>query len=95
MMRSQYGVLKLAGVRVEVMGDISKRNTDGSWGSPPDLAALIRWVDVGNLNLPAVSLEYKAEALLALEFEAEAHLKEGRLAEALLLRHLLDRHRGK
>jgi hypothetical protein len=83
-MRSHFGVLELVGVRVEVMGDISKRNPDGSWDSPPDLAGLTRWVDVANLRLP----------VLALEYEAEAYRKMGRLDKAELLQCWLDTQGG-
>jgi hypothetical protein len=84
-MRSHFGALELAGVRVEVMGDISKRNPDGSWDSPPDLAGLTRWVDVADLRLP----------VLALEYEAEAYRKMGRLDKAVLLQRWLDMQVGK
>jgi hypothetical protein len=79
-MRSHFGALELAGVRVEVMGDISKRNPDGSWDNSPDLAGLTRWVDTADLRLP----------VLALEYEAEAYRKMGRLAKAELLQRWLN-----
>jgi hypothetical protein len=81
-MRSHFGVLQLADVRVEVMGDVTKRNPDGSWDGPPNLARLTKWVEVADLWLP----------VLALEYECEAYRKMGRLDKADLLRHWLDTH---
>jgi hypothetical protein len=81
-MRSHFGVLQLAGVRVEVMGDISKRNCDGSWDNPPDLPLLTRWVEVADLPIP----------VLALEYEYEAYRRMGRLDKANLLRRWLETH---
>lgn len=79
-MRSHFGVLQLAGVRVEVMGDITKRNPDGSWDSPPDLAVFTHWVEIADLQLP----------VLALEYECEAYRKMERLDTADLLQRWLD-----
>jgi hypothetical protein len=83
-MRSHFGALELSGVRVEVMGDISKRNPDGSWDCPPNLAALTCWVDVADLRVP----------VLALEYECEAYRKMGRLDKADLLQRWLAMQEG-
>ena len=81
-MRSHFGVLALAGVRVEVMGDIAKRRPDGTWEAPPDLATPVRWVDVMDMRLP----------VLALEYECAAYRAMGRVEQAELLRRWLAAH---
>ncbi len=80
MMRSNFGTLQVAGVRVEVMGDITKRNPDSSWDRPPDLTSLTRWVEIADLRLPVLGLEY----------EYQAYRKMGRHDKAELLRRWLD-----
>src|SRR4030042_2753905 len=37
--RSHFGELEIEGMKVEIMGDIEKRNADGSWEPPPALTA--------------------------------------------------------
>jgi hypothetical protein len=77
--RSHYGVLSIAGVTVEIMGDIEKRLPDGSWTPPPDLTAIRRYVNLAGLTLPVLDLAY----------EAEAYALMGRDERAALLRKWL------
>jgi hypothetical protein len=78
-MRSHFGVLTVADVRVEVMGDIVKCHPDGSWDAPPDLTAIIRWVEIAGMRIP----------VLALEYECQAYRTMGRIEKADLLRRWL------
>jgi hypothetical protein len=75
-MRSHFGALTVLGIRVEVMGDITKRRADDTWEPPPDLVAITRWVTLADLRLP----------VLALEYEERAYRTMGRTARADLLR---------
>lgn len=60
--RSYFGQLSLAGVRVEIMGNIEKKLPDGSWSQAPDLrseAIVFRW---NRLLIPVLGLQYEYEA---------------------------------
>lgn len=78
--RSHFGVLMIDGIKVEVMGDIQKRSERGDWGAPVDLEHHKRFIEVGRMQVPVLSLEY----------EYQAYLKLGRIDEAQMLRRLLD-----
>ena len=80
---SHFGALELEGITVEIMGDIRKRVPAGPWQPPPDLAALVRWIDWGELRMPVVPLEY----------EQHAHAELGRLDRARQLGDWLSRSR--
>lgn len=83
-LRSHFGALLLDGIAVEIMGDIRKRDADGAWEPPTDLARHRRFLTVEDLRLP----------VLALEYEHEAYLRLGRVEQAALLRRWLDRGRA-
>jgi len=74
--RSHFGELKIEGVQVEIMGDIEKRRSDGSWEPSPDLGAYMELVAAEDMNVPVLSLGY----------EAEAYEKLGRTERARMLR---------
>ncbi|NPV07906.1 MAG: hypothetical protein HPY83_08090 [Anaerolineae bacterium] len=78
--RSHFGRAILAGVRVEIMGDVEVLLPDGTWRPPPDIPRLRRWVTAGGLRLPVLPLEY----------ECRAYLQLGRLDRAELLRRYLS-----
>ena len=80
--RSHYGAYELAGVRVEIMGDMEKY-VDGLWEPPVDVRLQRRWVQLEGLNLPVMDLRH----------EVDAYLKMGRIERAGLLRDWLD-HQG-
>jgi hypothetical protein len=61
-MRSRLGKLAIDGIQVEVMGAIQKRLPDGSWEQPVQVAEHRHWVDVQDLKVPVLSLQYEAEA---------------------------------
>jgi len=81
--RSYFGELKIDGIKVEIMGDIQKRNKDESWENPVSLEHHKRVVEVEGMKVPVLSLEY----------EYQAYLKLGRTDKAKILRKwLYDEH---
>ncbi|HEY5982834.1 MAG TPA: hypothetical protein VIU38_05120 [Anaerolineales bacterium] len=81
-MRSRLGKFAIEGIQVEVIGAIQKRLQDGSWEPPVQVPAYRRWVDVGALRVPVLSLEY----------EYQAYLLMGRDEKAGLIKSWLDKH---
>lgn len=73
-LRSHFGALQIEGVAVEIIGDIQHRRPDGSWTAPVDIAVRREWVEVDDLRLPVLSLEYEAEAYRRIGREETAHL---------------------
>lgn len=78
--RSHFGALKIDGIEVEIMGDIQKRDPDGGWDKPVDLIQYRQLVEIDELLVPVLSLEY----------EYQAYLKLGRVEKAKMLRGWLD-----
>ena len=76
--RSHFGQLKLAGINVEIMGDMEKW-VNGRWEPPPDLSQHREFVTVDGLELP----------VLALAYEREAYEKMGRPATVAVLQQWL------
>ncbi len=79
--RSHFGELEINGVKVEIMGAVQKRNADGSWEEPVDPQQHRVLVQVGEMRVP----------VLALEYEYQAYLKLGRVERAALLGRWLAR----
>ncbi len=77
--RSYLGKLEMAGVQVEVIGDIQKRSGDG-WDPPPDLASLAQTIEVDGMRLRVLPLAY----------EADAYRRMGRLEKAALIQQYAD-----
>jgi len=65
--RSHFGKLMIDGIKVEIMGDIQKRNKDGSWENPVDLEHHKRVVEVEEMQVLVLSLEYEYQAYLKLD----------------------------
>jgi hypothetical protein len=83
--RSHFGALQIDGIKVEIMGDIEKRSDAMSdWEGPPDLDRVKRYVQVDEMRIPVMDLEY----------EYQAYLEMGRTARAKLLRDWLDGERN-
>ncbi|HAJ32207.1 MAG TPA: hypothetical protein DCK79_02370 [Candidatus Atribacteria bacterium] len=82
--RSYFGELIIDGIKVEIMGDIQKRLKDGSWENPVDLEYHKRVVEVEEMKVPVLSLEY----------EYQAYLKLGRIEKAEMLRNWLHGKHG-
>lgn len=82
--RSHFGALIIAGVKVELMGGLQKRLPDGSWEEPVDVARYRRVVTLGDLSVPVLDLAYEERAYRLL----------GRIERAELLRSHLTKERG-
>ncbi|APW98343.1 hypothetical protein CHINAEXTREME_11305 [Halobiforma lacisalsi AJ5] len=60
--RSHFGALERRGVRVEIMGAVQKRDADGTWELPVDVAAHRTFAMADGTRVPVLSLEYEAKA---------------------------------
>ncbi|MFB6253201.1 MAG: nucleotidyltransferase domain-containing protein [Halobacteriaceae archaeon] len=78
-MKSYLGELELHGISVEIIGDIQKR-LNGEWESPVNVADHRKYVQMKDLQVPVLSLEY----------EAKAYEQLGRNERAALLREHID-----
>ena len=78
--RSHFGALTIDGIKVEIMGDISKRLEDGTWEEPVELERYRQCVEVEGMRVPVLSLEY----------EYQAYMKLGRIEKAQMLRKVLQ-----
>jgi hypothetical protein len=74
--RSHFGVLRIDGVRVEIMGDLQKRLPNGEWESPVDVESLREFHEVDNLRVPVLPLEHEYHAYLLLGREEKASVLE-------------------
>ncbi|NOY97582.1 MAG: hypothetical protein GXP40_00045 [Chloroflexi bacterium] len=81
--RSWDGKAEIAGVEVELIGDMAHRNPDGAWGAPPDIAMRI-FVTWRDQRVPVLPLAY----------EAGAYVKMGRAEKAARIRAVLDARRN-
>lgn len=79
-MRSMLGRFMLGDVKVEIMGDVQKRQPDDSWEPPVDIEEHKHWIDFEGLLVPVLDLHY----------EQMAYLKMGRLEKAALLADWLE-----
>lgn len=78
--QSHLGALKIDGIKVEIMGDIQKRDAEGRWDSPVDLREYREYVEIEGMQIPVLSLAY----------EYEAYLRLGRVEKAEMLRKWLN-----
>ena len=85
--RSHFGVLIINSIRVEIMGDIEKRTSKGTWRPVDDLKKYVRRVEIDDMTIPVLSLEYEYEAYMQLNREDKA-----RFLQNWLERH--DSHEG-
>ena len=60
--RSQLGRLLIDGIQVEIIGGREKQLSDGTWETPPDIAANKRYFTPEDLRIPVLSLRYKKDA---------------------------------
>lgn len=79
--RSHFGALEIDGIHVEIMGDLQKRLDHRSWEQPVRVECYRRWVELGELRVPVLSLEYEYQAYLTL----------GRTERAEILRKYLNK----
>ncbi len=78
--RSHFGALQIDGITVELMGDLQKRLSNGSWEDPVNLDHQKRFVAFEEMDVPVLSLEY----------EAQAYQKLGRFERAQMLQQALS-----
>ncbi|MFA4700940.1 nucleotidyltransferase domain-containing protein [Pyrococcus kukulkanii] len=76
--KSHFGVLRIDGIRVEIMGDIQKK-VGNEWEPPVDVKRYRRFVKIEGMEVPVLDLEY----------EYQAYLKLGRIEKAEILRKFL------
>jgi hypothetical protein len=81
--RSYFGAFEIDGVKVEIMGDLQKRITPqpAVWEEPVKVEDHRRWVDVEEMRIPVLSLEY----------EYQAYLKLGRTERAAQIKRWLEK----
>ena len=60
--RSWFAVFDIDGVKMEVMGDMQHRDEEDGWEEPPNLAALRLTIQVAEMRIPTLSLDYEEEA---------------------------------
>jgi hypothetical protein len=82
--RSHFGVFIINAIRVEIMGDIEKRSTKGVWQPIDDLRKYVRFVEIDDMIIPVLLLEY----------EYEAYMQLGREDKARFLQNWLERRGG-
>lgn len=78
--RSHFGALLINDIKVEIMGDISKRLEGGTWENPVNLERYKRITMVEDMHIPILSLEY----------EYNAYLKLGRIEKVQILKQALQ-----
>lgn len=64
--RSHFGTLQIDDVKVEIMGAVQKRVDDQLWEKPVEVERHRRWVEIDDLRVPVLSLEYEYQAYLRL-----------------------------
>ncbi|GAB4564853.1 MAG: hypothetical protein Kow0047_14900 [Anaerolineae bacterium] len=79
--RSYFGTLEVNGLTVELIGDLQKRLPDGTWEPPVDVRKHRDWVQVGEMRIPVLTIEYEAEAYRKLGRHDRARLLERWLHE--------------
>jgi hypothetical protein len=79
--RSHFGEMIIDGIKVEIMGDIQKKFDNGTWEEKPDLEKYRRFVNIDEMNIPILSLDY----------EYQAYLKLGRVDKANMLKKWMER----
>jgi hypothetical protein len=81
-LRGHFGRLRLAGVEVEVLGDVQNLLADGTWTNPPALDLHVTRVRVGTRVCPMLRLAYLREAYAVMGRTAKVHLIESALADS-------------
>lgn len=81
--RSYFGAFEIDGVKVEIMGDLQKRPAPEypGWEEPVKVEDHRCWVDVEEMRIPVLSLEY----------EYQAYLKLGRTEKAAQIQRWLEK----
>jgi hypothetical protein len=71
---SHFGVLEIDDIKVEIMGNIQKRLGDWGWEKPVKVEHYRRWVEVGGMRVPVLSLEYEYQAYRRLGRDEKAEI---------------------
>jgi len=77
--QSWVAKFEMDGIQVEVMGDMRHRDEDGDWDDPPNLEAVRLYIQVAEMRIPTLSLE----------FEEDAYRSMGRYDKASLIAQYL------
>jgi hypothetical protein len=77
--QSWVAKFEIDGIQVEVLGDMRHRDEDGGWDDPPNLAVLRLYIQVAEMRVPTLSLD----------FEEEAYRSMGRYDKAALIAQYL------
>ncbi len=72
--RSHFGTLEIAGIKVEIMGAPQKRLDDHAWEPPVPVERYRQWVEVAGMRVPVLSLEYEYEAYRKLGRDEKAQV---------------------
>lgn len=80
-MQSHFGVLAIEDITVEIMGGIQKLREDSMWEEPIEIEQHRRFVQVEDMLIPVLSLEY----------EYQAYLMMGRVEKAQLIQETIAR----
>jgi hypothetical protein len=73
-LRSHFGAFMINGIKCEIMGDIEKRLSNGTWSPAPDLRKHIEHIRVNEMDVPVLSLRYECEAYMQLGREDKARM---------------------
>ncbi len=79
--RSHFGILKIEGVKIEIMGALQKRLDGQQWEPPVEVTEYRRFVEVDGMRIPVLSLAY----------EQQAYWKLGRVDKARAIRRWLEK----
>jgi len=60
--QSWVAKFEMDGIQVEVMGDMRHRDEDGGWDDPPNLEAVRLYIQVAEMRVPTLSLDFEEEA---------------------------------
>jgi len=72
--KSWFAVFEIEGVQVEVMGAMQHRDEDGGWDAPPNLRALRLFIQVAEMRIPTLSLDFEEKAYRSMGRYAKANL---------------------
>jgi len=81
--RGHLGRVEVAGVEVEVLGDIQNRLPDGTWTPPPRLSEHITHVPLNKRRCPVLNLRYLRTAYAAMERGDKVRLIEETIEQRL------------
>lgn len=82
--RSYFGTLVIEGVKVHIAGDVETRLKNGTWERALSLNHQRHYVQIDDIEIPVLPLEY----------EHQMHLKLGKLHRAQMIKFILKgRHR--